>query len=144
MVMFESIKRDLSFIQGLLEGDLNHQHHVEYRGLSRLADVVDLLVESVEQLERRLTELEEYVETIDEDLNELELLCYEDDDELDEWEHEIEVTCPECGEDVTIDEDDLDDENVELLCPKCHTVLDIEEIEEDEIEDVINEDGERK
>ncbi|TCW41189.1 CD1247 N-terminal domain-containing protein [Laceyella sacchari] len=138
--MFESIKRDLSFIQGLLEGDVNHQHHVEYRGLSRLVDVVDLLVESVEQLERRLSELEEYVETIDEDLNELELLCYDDDEEDDEWDHEIEVTCPECGEDVTIDEDDLEDENVELLCPKCHTVLDLEEIDEEDVETVISED----
>lgn len=134
--MLESIKRDLSYIQGLLEGDLNHQHHVEYRGLSRMADVVDLLVESVEQLERRLTELEEYVEAIDEDLNDVELICY-DDEEVPDEEHEIEVTCPECGEDVIIDEDDLDDDHVELLCPNCHTVLDLENVQED-IEEVIN------
>ena len=49
--------------------------------MHRLLDIVDQLVESVEQLDRRQSELEEYVEAVDEDLNDLELLVYDEEDE---------------------------------------------------------------
>jgi hypothetical protein len=133
--MYESLKRDLSYIQGLLEGDSSHQHHVEYKGLNRLLDVIDQLIENNEQLDRRLMELEEYVEAIDEDLNDLELLIYDEED----LEGMVEVTCPECGEDVLVDEEDLEDDTVELLCPKCHTVLELEDVDEEKVKDLIGE-----
>ncbi|MGA9172429.1 MAG: CD1247 N-terminal domain-containing protein [Thermoactinomyces sp.] len=131
--MYESLKRELSYIQGLLEGDSSHQHHVEYKGLNRLVDIIDQMIEANEQLARRLTELEEYVEAIDEDLNDVELLTYGEDGD----EEMVEVVCPDCGEEVLIDEDDLEDDSVELLCPKCHTLLELEDVNEEEVGDLI-------
>lgn len=131
--MYESLKRELSYIQGLLEGDSSRQHHVEYKGLNRLVDIIDQMIEANEQLARRLTELEEYVEAIDEDLNDVELLTYGEDGD----EEMVEVVCPDCGEEVLIDEDDLEDDSVELLCPKCHTLLELEDVNEEEVGDLI-------
>ncbi|MBH8596757.1 CD1247 N-terminal domain-containing protein [Thermoactinomyces sp. CICC 10523] len=131
--MYESLRREISYIQGLLEGDSDHQHHVEYKGLNRLLDIIDQLIETNEQMARRLTELEEYVEAIDEDLNDVELLTYGEEDD----EGMVEVVCPECGEEVLLDEEDLEDDSVELLCPKCHTLLEVEDVNEEEVDDLI-------
>ncbi len=133
--MYERLKRDLSFIQGMLEGDVNHHEHVEYKVVQRLLDVTDQLVEVSEQLDRRLSELEEYVEAVDEDLNDLELLVY-DDEEMEDDEL-VTVTCPDCGEKVLIDEEDFEDDSIELLCPKCNTILEVNDINEDEIDEII-------
>ena len=106
---------------------------MEYKGLNRLLDIIDQLIEANEQMARRLTELEEYVEAIDEDLNDVEFLTYGEDDD----EEMVEVVCPECGEEVLLDEEDLEDDSVELLCPKCHTLLEVEDVNEEEVGDLI-------
>lgn len=138
--MYERLKRDLSFIQGMLEGDVNHHEHVEYKAVQRLLDVTDQLVEVSEQLDRRLSELEEYVEAVDEDLNDLELLVYDEED-LEEDAELVTVTCPDCGEGVLIDEEDFEDDTIELLCPKCNTVLEVKDINEDEVDEIILEEA---
>lgn len=136
--MYVSLKRDLSYIQGLLEGDEKHHQHVEYKAVQRLLDIVDQLVELAEQLDRRQLELEEYVEAIDEDLNDLELLVYEDEDlDDEEFDEPVHVICPECGEDVLVEAEDLDDDSIELLCPKCNTVLELQDIHGEEAEEIM-------
>lgn len=135
--MYISLKRDLSYIQGILEGDEKHHQHVEYKAVHRLLDIVDQLVEAVEQLDRRQLELEEYVEAIDEDLNDLELLVYEDDDFDEEFDEPVHVICPECGEDVVVEEEDLENDSIELLCPKCNTVLELKDIHGEEAEEIM-------
>jgi Zn finger protein HypA/HybF involved in hydrogenase expression len=107
--------------------------------LSRLSEAVDLLVEQTKELERRLLNLEEYVEELDEDLEELEELFVDDEDEEGE-EETVEITCPECGEEVLVDVEDLEDETLELLCPKCHTVLVMEDAE-GKLDEVTKENG---
>jgi hypothetical protein len=131
--MYEQMKRDLSYVQGLLDGESGHRNHPDHKALFRLAETVDKLVEAVEHLERRHTELEEYVEMIDEDLDELELQVYEKEDDEDL----VEIVCPECGEEVLVDEDDLDDRTLEVLCPNCHTVLEMENMSGEESDHVI-------
>lgn len=116
-MMYERLRRELSYIQGLMEGNGINPNSTEQKVMQRLVDVVDELIETVQQMDLRQTELEEYVESIDEDLNEVELFVYDEDDDM------LEITCPECGEEVFVDVEDLEDETVELLCPKCHTVL---------------------
>ncbi|MBA4600897.1 CD1247 N-terminal domain-containing protein [Thermoactinomyces mirandus] len=140
--MYERLKRDVSFIQGMLESDVNHHEHVEYKAVQRLLEVTDQLVEVSEQLDRRLSELEEYVEAVDEDLNDVELLVYDDEeDEDDEDDWLVAVTCPDCGEEVLVDEEDFEDDSIELLCPKCNTVLEVKDINEDEVDEIILEEA---
>lgn len=131
MAMHDSLRRNLSYLQGLLEANDN-QKQVEIKAMLRLIDTVDQLVEAQEALERRLIELEEFVEMIDEDLNELELASEQEDDGL------IDVICPECGEEVLVDENDLDDQTIELLCPRCHTLLELEDVDVEEMDDFLD------
>ncbi len=74
------------------------------------------LEEYVEDVDEDLADLEDYVESVDEDLADLE-------DEI-EMEYGLsdyeEFECPHCGEAVLVDQD-WDDEDccVELTCPEC-------------------------
>lgn len=120
--MYERLRRELSYIEGLLEGSANFSSQ-DAKAIGRLITVVDELVEASHKLDVRQTELEEYAEAIDDDLNDLELLFYD----VDEDENSQIITCPECGEDVVVDLDDLEDDEVDLLCPNCHTTLTIED-----------------
>ncbi|SFJ31533.1 CD1247 N-terminal domain-containing protein [Thermoflavimicrobium dichotomicum] len=121
--MYERLRRELAYVRGLCEGN----PELDRKALNRLLDTLDELVEANQHVEARLRELEEYVEEVDEDLNELELAFYGD---LDDEEGLIEVVCPECGEEVLVDEDDIADDEIEVLCPKCHTVLVVEDATE--------------
>ncbi|MXQ55124.1 CD1247 N-terminal domain-containing protein [Shimazuella alba] len=122
--MYDRLRRELSYVEGLLEGS-STGNSPDAKALLRLIGVVDELVEAGQKLDVRQTELEEYAEAIDEDLNDLELLVY--DDENEEEDDSYLITCPECGEDVAVDLEDLDDDEIELLCPNCHTTLSIED-----------------
>lgn len=145
--MYDRLRRDLSYVQGLLEGVQNQANSSpESKALHRLVDVVDELVEAVQQLDLLHAELQEYVEAIDEDLNDMELDVYENeadetDDEMIEVVDEdeagmVNVVCPDCGEEVMVEMDDLEDEEIEVLCPKCHTALVIEDITEADLADM--------
>lgn len=51
---------------------------------------------------------------------------YDDDDDL------FEIMCPECGEDVVVDFDMLDEEN-NIVCPNCHREIELEfDMDEDD------------
>jgi hypothetical protein len=130
--MYDRLRREISYVEGLLEGSTTG-NSPDTKALIRLIGVVDELVEATQKLDTRQAELEEYAEAIDEDLNDLELLFYDED------EDSYLITCPECGEDVAVDLDDLEDEEIDLLCPNCHTTLTIEDasdVEEvDKLED---------
>ena len=64
----------------------------------------------------------------------------EDDDDLfdmydDEDDGLFEILCPECGEDVMVDFEMLDDEN-NIVCPNCHQEIELEfDVEDDEADD---------
>ncbi|SDW53150.1 hypothetical protein SAMN05444487_10449 [Marininema mesophilum] len=97
------LHRDVAFIQGLMAGSQGIEQTPQGTILQRIVSVLDELVEENEQIQIRLTELEEYAEAVDEDLNEVELLVYDEDLWDDEGE-EVEVVAPE--KIVTLDEDD--------------------------------------
>jgi hypothetical protein len=125
--MYDRLRREIAYVKGILEGTPSKDP--TYKALLQLTSVIDELTEALQKLDVRQSELEEYAEAIDEDLNDVELLLYEDDDTYV-------LTCPECGEDVAVDLDDIDDDEIEMLCPNCHTVLSVEDASDlDEIEE---------
>ena len=71
------------------------------------------------------------LEILDEDMDDLVSDLYDVDFDEDEPEEEgiYEVTCPNCGEVATVDEETL--LNKELVCPNCGAAFDIE-LEADE------------
>ncbi|MFC4078234.1 CD1247 N-terminal domain-containing protein [Salinithrix halophila] len=126
-VQTDRLRRDLAFIQGLMEGNQQLSNSPEGMVLNRLLTVMDQVAEENEQLHVRLTELEDYVEAVDEDLNEVELLVYDEPDWGEEEEEDIgfwEVACPECQRPVLVDEEIFEERSeADVMCPRCETVL---------------------
>lgn len=121
MSSFEHIRRELSYIRGMMDGETEESQTMEGRVLRRLATLIDEWVEETGHLAMRVDELEEYVEAIDEDLDDVEQIAY-DIDEVEEGMMMLE--CPSCQESVLVDEDIFEDGTIaEVLCPDCRTVI---------------------
>ena len=67
---------------------------------------------------------------------------YDDDDFMDDYDDDydsdgndyFEIQCPNCGEDVMIDFDMIDDDNA-IVCPNCHGEIELEfDVDEDDEE----------
>ena len=125
-----------------------------------LLEVIDLLVETAEEIDALRTdheELSDFVDALDEDLGELEDAvppcphhsghgCHrfdddfidddEDDaDDADDGEDEVTYNCPHCGEEVVLSVDGFDFDE-DMPCPHCGKPLfpDGEDTEEEEAE----------
>ena len=117
-------------------------------------DVLESLAGDTEALEAKCADLADSIDDIGEDMAYLEDLCLDDMDEDDEDDYddlddcdgecsgccgcgdeiEYEVTCPQCGEVITLLEDDLD--FGAIRCPSCDAELEFDfDDDEDEDED---------
>jgi hypothetical protein len=84
--MYDSLSKEIGYIQGLLEGSKLNRDSIEYQVLIRIVGMMGKLIEQNDQLDLRHQELEEYVEMIDEDLENLEAVFDDDDnEEFDEY-----------------------------------------------------------
>lgn len=136
----DNIKQQISYIEGLIEGLDLYDNKREGKVYDQLVNILYDFSETIEHLNNRVAELEEYVEAIDEDLNDIEWDYYEDDefdDDIDDYyfdENEDEdddeddifyrVVCPNCNETVMVDSDVFEsDEPEEIVCPNCNEVL---------------------
>lgn len=134
-----TVTEKVAYLKGLAEGMEIAADSKEGKLLKAITDVLADLAVSVEDLEDYTSELSEQVDEIDEDLDALEGEIYgdedddacccdcEDDDEED-WDTEFyDVTCPNCNEEFSVDEETLLDGGID--CPSCgeHLEFDIEE-----------------
>lgn len=118
-----------------------------------MIDVLESLANDVEDLEANTADLADAIDDIGEDMAYLEDMCigdleddeddYDDDDDNecsgcpgcsgDSDEQEYEVTCPQCGEVITVYESDLDFGSI--LCTRCGADLEFDLDEEDDEDD---------
>jgi len=154
----DDLNSKLGYLKGLADGLGINNETKEGKVIQQMILLLDEIGRSLEELKDDYEELFSYVEAIDQDLTELEdeLLEEEDDDDDDDDyddfddddddifdEHDVSFTveCPECRQEVVIDEDILEDEeSFEVLCPNCGRVVFINDEEEwendlDEFED---------
>lgn len=114
------LQQRVAYLHGLASGFNLREGSREGQVLADVLDVLDLMATAVTRLESKQEELESYVESLDEDLAELEEDVYGDEDEVETWE----VTCPECGATVEVEDEDCDDEGrLELTCPECGALI---------------------
>lgn len=114
----------VSYLKGLADGMELEQASKEGKVLCQIIDVLDDMAQAIHELDEEVGEIDEYIELMDEDLTELEEAVFEDEDEdgIDE------ITCPECGEIIYTDLDELCDDpdaDMEIECPNCGTVIEI-------------------
>ena len=102
----------VAYIKGLMDG-------LELEADRKETKLIKAVVDVLEDIALSLADLEDEVAVIDDD-------CCELHDRLDDVEDELygeydddmcELTCPECGAKVCVEEDDLFDG--EAVCPEC-------------------------
>ncbi|MCH5211167.1 MAG: hypothetical protein J1F01_09435 [Oscillospiraceae bacterium] len=108
--------------------------------LGEMADAIEDLTVRAEESEDMMDELDECVLAIADDLYGDDFEDYDDDDYdfddddimedyEDDYESEgndyFEIECPNCGEDVMVDFDMIDDDNA-IICPNCHDEIELE------------------
>ncbi|HZX21365.1 MAG TPA: hypothetical protein VFF25_03125 [Clostridia bacterium] len=131
----EFLYEKVAYLKGLADGLDIDESTKEGRLLISIIDILEDFADAIVELDEDAEEITEYVEAMDEDLANVEDDFYEDDiyededDENDEVDF-VEIECPNCHEDVYIDEDLLYEDDVDVVCPRCHEIVDFDEMEE--------------
>ena len=139
----------VAYLKGLAEGLGVKADGKDGKLMLAVIDVLESLAGDTEALEAKCADLADSIDDIGEDMAYLEDLCLadlgEDEDEYEDDEcggccgcggdeQEYEVTCPQCGEVITLLEDDLD--FGAIRCPSCDAELEFDfDDDEDEDED---------
>lgn len=139
------LSKKVAYLKGLMEGLKIDDSTNEGKMLTIMADILDEMSATVEDIAEEVDETVELVDTLDEDLGEIEELIYGDDDDDDDDcccdddddddDAMYECVCPNCGDTIMLGENIIADGSVE--CPNCGESL---EFDFSEIEDEDNED----
>ena len=127
-----TISEKVAYLKGLAEGlNLDTEKSKEGKLISVMIGILEEVAMSIEDLEENSLALGEEIDTLSDDLADVENVVFEEDD--DDF---FEVECPECGEPLRIDEDDLAEGVVQ--CPSCDSTysLDLVDDEDEEDEDI--------
>ena len=128
-----NIAEKVAYLRGLLKGLSFDEDSKEAKVFEAIIDTLDEIAMAVTDLEENQGELEELVSIIDEDLGELEDDYYDLDEEEDGddyfGEEYYEVVCPTCGDTICLDEEMLDEG--EMACPNCgeHLEFDLDDVD---------------
>lgn len=115
------LKEKVSYLKGLAEGMALDESTDEKKLLKSILDVLDdfaLVVDDIDEVQESLSE---QVDVIDEGLARLEQDVYNED--FDEC---VSITCPNCGETVCLDEEELDDSEDKITCPNCNEEIEVD------------------
>ncbi len=109
------IYEKVAYLRGLTDGLEIDETTKEGKLLVKIVDTLEDFADAIVDLDEEVAELTEFIDLIDEDLADLEEFALGDEeDDFDEFE------CPGCGTTLYVDEDDFDGNgNVELSCPEC-------------------------
>ena len=126
-----------AYIRGLMTGMEFDPESKNGKIIAAMMDLLEEMAATVVEHDDALDQVYDELETLDQDLDDVVSDLYElEDDEDDEDDEDpadlYEVTCPNCGAVVTVDEDTLLSQD--LTCPNCHAAFDIE-IKDEEDED---------
>ena len=120
-----TISEKVAYIQGMFDGmDLGKSDSKEARILSEMLDVLKEIGQELEAVDATLDEFGEEIDAISDDLSDVEDAVFEDDDDDDDFEDDFEddeesfeVDCPNCGEELIIDDEVIAAGVID--CPNC-------------------------
>jgi len=132
----EFLYEKVAYLKGLADGLDIEETTKEGKLLVKIIDILEDFADAIVEIDEDADEMAEYVEAMDEDLTNIEEDLYEDldeeeDDEDDDEDIEfVEVECPNCNEEVYIDEDLLYEDDIDVVCPRCNEKIElVEEVE---------------
>ena len=121
----------VAYLRGLADGLKLTDTTAEGKVLLNVIEVLDDLALSVTDLEDAVEELGEVVDAIDDDLQDVEDALYEEDDEDEDYDFDEdddygldEVKCPTCGYTICVDESMLCEGEID--CPNCGEKLEFD------------------
>ena len=120
-----TISEKVAYLKGLAEGlNIDTEKSKEGKLLNVIIGILEEVGMSIEDLEDNMEALGEELDAVSDDLSDVEEVVFEEDDEDDDDcdcdccdDDFFEVECPNCGEDLCIDEDVLETGSIE--CPNC-------------------------
>ena len=135
-----TVSEKVAYLKGLADGLVIKDSTNEGKLMLAVIDVLEAMADDIEAVDAHAKDLSDCISDINEDMEYLEDLCIGDmDDEADDDddddvctgccgscgdEQEYEVTCPKCGETITVYEEDLDFGSIR--CPKCDAELEFD------------------
>ncbi|MBR3752910.1 MAG: hypothetical protein IKK50_07250 [Ruminiclostridium sp.] len=134
-----TITEKVAYLKGLADGlDLDKDPSKEGKLISKIIDILEDIGLAVEDLEEEVEVIGEELEAMSEDLEDVEEIVfdefdYDDDEEFDFsdlGDDFFEIECPECGEDLVIDESIFD--VGEIACPNCGNKFALDLVDEEE------------
>lgn len=138
-----TVSERVAYLKGLADGTAMSADSPEGKLFAAVIDTLQEVADELEDLTATVVELGEDIDVISDSLADVEEDLYgeEEDDEEDEeeedddWDEEelYAVTCPNCGAEIHIDADQL--EEGEICCPSCGEELELEYDEDDEEEE---------
>lgn len=120
----------VAYIRGLMEGLGLEAEKKEVKVIQAMVTLLEDMALSLSDLEDAYQEMADQIDAVDEDLSSLEDEFYDEEDD-DEEECYYEVTCPACSETICLSEDIIEDGQID--CPNCGECLEFD------INDVIDE-----
>ena len=143
-----TITEKVAYLKGLAEGMALDTEKNEGKLLSVIIDTLEDIALEIEELSENTIDIGDELDAISDDLADVEEILFgsdeEDEDDIygdiddaccccgedvDDDEYAYEVTCPSCGADIIVEEEDL--EKGDMKCPGCGEKLEFE-FDEDE------------
>ncbi len=134
-----TINEKVAYLKGLADGlELDKEPSKEGKLLKVIIEVLEEIGFTLEELEETDQLLSEGLDAVSEDLEDVEELLFSEDDEEDDCgcgcghdhDHFFEVECPQCGTELVVDEDVL--EEGAIYCPTCDQTFTLDLVDDDE------------
>ncbi|KMT21338.1 CD1247 N-terminal domain-containing protein [Clostridium cylindrosporum] len=126
----ENLMKKAAYLKGLCDGLDISESTKEGKVLLAIVDMLEEMTQEIGEINELYEELDSYVESIDEAVLEIEEVLFEDEDhECDCGCHDedgyVEIECPNCGDQIFLDEGMFEDED-EIICPNCDEPISFE------------------
>ena len=136
-----TINEKVAYLKGLADGlELDKEPTKEGKLLKVVIEVLEEIGFTLEELEETDQLLSEGLDAVSEDLEDVEELLFSEDDEEDgcgcgcgcdhDHDHFFEVECPQCGMELVVDQDVL--EEGAIYCPTCDQTFTLDLVDDDE------------
>ena len=141
-----------AYLKGLMDGLKLDQETNEGKMIAGIVDLLQDMARTVSDLEENAIAVSDELDENEDDLDAIEEFLMEEDDDDEDYEDDdfgfadddgedfdydedviYDVTCPNCGEELHLDEETILKDSIH--CPKCNELLEFDFDEDDESED---------